>query len=140
MRWLSVTQAAHCSVLLCRKHRGCFLRYQKSFWPLWALLPKLMGTSAWVGAGSLLLGPFRLPPACAHRLRAGRHVDVPQNFRHKDSLADETGDISTFLRPTEPWGDRLCAAKLVGEYKKKYMKKQQQNNGSAVGLSACLAF
>lgn len=38
----------------------------------------------------------------------------------------KTGDISTFLRPTEPWGDRLRAAKLVGEYKKKYMKKKKQ--------------
>lgn len=54
----------------------------------------------------------------------------------------KTGDISTFLRPTEPWRDRLRTAKLVGEYEKKYMKKkqQQQNNGSAVGLSACLSF
>lgn len=50
-------------------------------------------------------------------------MDVPQNFKHKDFLADETGGISTLLHPTEPLEDRLCTARLVGECKKKQINK-----------------
>lgn len=52
-------------------------------------------------------------------------------------LADETGGISTLLRPTEPLGDRLCTATLLGERKKKHMNKIPPI-GNTVGLSPFL--